>query len=99
MREFQCPVCQKSSDLEYITQDDMLYCTKCKIRIGRADAISGEPLWITRTGSVIPIKKLETSHLQNCIGLIFVRGGSWRGHMLGLLVEELERRDPTYKHD
>lgn len=48
--------------------------------------------WVTRDGCVMTIEEMEDRHLQNCIAKIFVSGGSWRGHWLPVLLDELEKR-------
>jgi uncharacterized protein YbaR (Trm112 family) len=92
---FVCPGCGTDEDLSYNTQEDMLCCDRCRVRVSRHDAVSGEPLWITKDGRVYAVKDMSTSHIQNCIGNILVRGGSWRGNMLAPLVNELEKRERT----
>lgn len=48
--------------------------------------------WITRDLRVVPISKMETSHLVNSINKIrrsLARGGSWRAEFLPALETEL----------
>lgn len=98
-KRFVCPNCREDDELSYNTHLDMIICQPCNVHVSRADAISGKPLWVTRDKRVIPVDQMETSHIQNCLGNMLVRGGNWRAHMMVPLVEELEKRDPAYKYD
>lgn len=49
-------------------------------------------VWITRDGRMIPISKMDTSHIKNCIVLI-QRRKKWRREYLDRLQLELYIRE------
>jgi hypothetical protein len=48
--------------------------------------------WLTARGELIPLNKMERSHILNCINLILRKNG-WRRDWLPALYLELEIRD------
>lgn len=50
------------------------------------------PVWITNEGKYLYIKDMTTSHIKNCIKLIYKKNGTWRNGYLKYLKEELVRR-------
>lgn len=36
------------------------------------------PAWRTKDNVLIPIKDMETSHIKNCIKMIYKSNGTWR---------------------
>jgi len=53
---------------------------------------NGDPYWVTKDGTEIPVKDMTSDHLRNCIANIFIRH-TWREQYLPVLVEELKKRD------
>lgn len=49
-------------------------------------------VWITKQGEHIPVSKMTTSHITNCIRKIQRSGSRWRGEYLDRLLLELEIR-------
>ena len=49
-------------------------------------------IWVTQDHKEIPIKKMETSHIKNCIKKIERSNFKWRPHYYKLLKQELTRR-------
>lgn len=47
-------------------------------------------VWITKDGTEIKVKNMETSHIQNCISKI--ERDNWRTGYLPILNKELEKR-------
>lgn len=50
------------------------------------------PVWITNKGKYLYIKDMTTSHIKNCIKLIYKKNGTWRNGYLKYLKEELIKR-------
>lgn len=50
------------------------------------------PVWITNDGRYLYIKDMTTSHIKNCIKLIYKKNGTWRNGYLKYLKKELIRR-------
>ena len=50
------------------------------------------PAWVTADGTLIKIKDMKTSHIKNCIKMIYRRNGNWRSQYLRLFENELRRR-------
>ena len=51
-----------------------------------------EHFWQDKTGEVHIIEQMETSHIQNCISLIYAYHLSWRPEYLASLKSELRKR-------
>lgn len=49
-------------------------------------------IWVTQDHKKIPIKKMETSHIKNCIKKIEGSKFKWRPEYYELLKQELTRR-------
>lgn len=49
-------------------------------------------IWVTQDHKEIPIKKMETSHIKNCIKKIERSKFKWRPEYYELLKQELTRR-------
>lgn len=49
-------------------------------------------IWVTRDKVEIPINKMETSHIKNCIKCIEKSNFKWRPEYYKLLKQELTRR-------
>jgi hypothetical protein len=52
-------------------------------------------LWETRDGSLYNIRDMETTHIKNCIKMIYRSNGQWRHSYLRLFESELRRRKFT----
>jgi hypothetical protein len=52
-------------------------------------------LWETRDGSLYNIHDMETSHIKNCIKMIYKSNGRWRHEYLRLFEVELRSRKFT----
>lgn len=50
------------------------------------------PAWRTNDGELIAIKDMKTSHIKNCIKMIYKRNGTWRQQYLRYFENELRRR-------
>jgi len=48
--------------------------------------------WLTNDGRFLEIAKMETDHIQRCIGRIFRSKTGWRADYMPHLIAELERR-------
>jgi len=80
-----CPICRVSIGAR--GPFDHGKCMNCNVWI---DA-TGSALWTTEDKQRIPIWRMETSHINNCIAMILVRP-EWRPGFAKLLIEELEKR-------
>jgi hypothetical protein len=49
-------------------------------------------LWETKDGSLIEISNMNTSHIKNCIKMIYRYNGNWRHRYLRLFEKELRKR-------
>jgi hypothetical protein len=49
-------------------------------------------LWETRDGSIISIASMTTTHIKNCIRMIYKANGNWRPEYLRLFEKELRKR-------
>lgn len=50
------------------------------------------PAWRTSDGKLIAIKDMETSHIKNCIKMIYRSNGTWRHQYLRYFKAELRKR-------
>lgn len=50
------------------------------------------PAWRMRNGQLIAIKDMDTSHIKNCIKMIYRSNGTWRHQYLRYFEAELRRR-------
>ena len=50
------------------------------------------PAWRTADGNLIAIRDMETSHIKNCIKMIYRRNGTWRPQYLKYFETELRIR-------
>lgn len=50
------------------------------------------PVWKQADGNLIAIKDMETSHIKNCIKMIYRKNGTWRHQYLRYFENELRRR-------
>lgn len=51
-----------------------------------------EPVWITSDGRQMRIPEMSTTHIKNCIKLIYSKNGNWRHEYLRLFETELRKR-------
>lgn len=49
-------------------------------------------IWRTANGTRIAIKDMETSHIKNCLKMIYRSNGQWRREYLPALQRELTKR-------
>lgn len=50
------------------------------------------PAWRMNNGNLIAIKNMNTSHIKNCIKMIYKSNGRWRRKYLSYFERELRRR-------
>lgn len=50
------------------------------------------PAWRMRNGKLIAIKDMDTSHIKNCIKMIYKSNGKWRHQYLRYFEAELRKR-------
>ena len=50
------------------------------------------PAWRMKDGKLIAIRDMETSHIKNCIKMIYRSNGKWRHQYLRYFETELRRR-------
>ena len=50
------------------------------------------PAWRMKDGELIAIKDIDTSHIKNCIKMIYKSNGTWRHQYLRYFEAELRRR-------
>ena len=50
------------------------------------------PAWRTKDGELIAIKDMDTSHIKNCIKMIYRSNGTWRHQYLRYFEAELRKR-------
>ena len=50
------------------------------------------PAWRMRNGKLIAIKDMDTSHIKNCIKMIYRSNGTWRHQYLRYFEAELRKR-------
>ena len=50
------------------------------------------PAWRMKDGELIAIKDMDTSHIKNCIKMIYKSNGKWRHQYLRYFEAELRRR-------
>ena len=50
------------------------------------------PAWRMRNGKLIAIKDMDTSHIKNCIKMIYRSNGTWRRQYLRYFEAELRKR-------
>lgn len=51
-----------------------------------------EFIWETKDGQRIPVSQMRTSHIKNCIKMIYKSNGTWRRNFLRFFEEELRYR-------
>lgn len=54
-------------------------------------SVSPEPIWTTADGDKIPLSKMTSSHIINCIKLL-TRKGLVKNHWYQIFQDELKRR-------
>lgn len=50
------------------------------------------PAWRMKNGKLIAIKDMDTSHIKNCIKMIYKSNGKWRHQYLRYFEAELRKR-------
>lgn len=50
------------------------------------------PAWRMKDGNLIAIQDMDTSHIKNCIKMIYRHNGTWRHQYLRYFEAELHRR-------
>lgn len=50
------------------------------------------PAWRMRDGKLIAIRDMDTSHIKNCIKMIYRSNGTWRHQYLRYFEAELRKR-------
>lgn len=50
------------------------------------------PAWRMNDGKLVAIKDMETSHIKNCIKMIYRTNGTWRHQYLPYFKDELLKR-------
>ena len=50
------------------------------------------PAWRMKNGKLIAIKDMDTSHIKNCIKMIYKSNGTWRHQYLRYFEAELRKR-------
>lgn len=50
------------------------------------------PAWRMKDGNLIAIQDMDTSHIKNCIKMIYRHNGTWRHQYLRYFEAELRRR-------
>ena len=50
------------------------------------------PAWRMKNGELIAIKDMDTSHIKNCIKMIYKSNGTWRHQYLRYFEAELRKR-------
>ena len=50
------------------------------------------PAWRMSDGNLIAIRDMETSHIKNCIKMIYRKNGTWRRQYLRYFEAELRKR-------
>lgn len=50
------------------------------------------PAWRMKDGKLIAIRDMETSHIKNCIKMIYKSNGTWRHQYLRYFEAELRKR-------
>ena len=50
------------------------------------------PAWRMRNGQLIAIQDMDTSHIKNCIKMIYRHNGMWRHQYLRYFEKELHKR-------
>lgn len=50
------------------------------------------PAWRMRDGNLIAIQDMDTSHIKNCIKMIYKSNGTWRHQYLKYFAKELTKR-------
>lgn len=50
------------------------------------------PAWRMADGNLIAIRDMETSHIKNCIKMIYRKNGTWRHQYLRYFEAELRKR-------
>ena len=50
------------------------------------------PAWRTADGNLIAIQDMDTSHIKNCIKMIYRKNGTWRHQYLRYFETELRKR-------
>lgn len=50
------------------------------------------PAWRMKNGKLIAIKDMDTSHIKNCIKMIYRSNGTWRHQYLRYFEAELRKR-------
>lgn len=85
----------EDNNLDTFDGDDVLYGSDYDIDSRRLDdgvEFLAIPAWRMRDGDLIAIKDMDTSHIKNCIKMIYRSNGTWRHQYLRYFEAELRRR-------
>lgn len=86
----------EDNNLDTFDGDDVLYGSDYDIDSRRLDdgvEFLAIPAWRMRDGDLIAIKDMDTSHIKNCIKMIYRSNGTWRHQYLRYFEAELRRRE------
>lgn len=65
-------------------------CSEDSLIVSQSSEIP-EPIWTTKNGDKIPLSKMETRHIRNCVRLLETKG-KFNHKWYKIFQEELERR-------
>lgn len=84
-------LCVGSCPMEYPGSD---YDTDTRVLNGVEHIVEHHvvPAWRMNDGNLIAIKDMKTSHIKNCIKMIYKRNGTWRQQYLRYFENELRAR-------
>lgn len=75
-----------------------LQCPRCNILYHKHPNAGIEPVWVAKDNSTTLLSDIDTSHLQNIVGYMFLRS-DWRENYRQIMLGELERRLEEEKAD
>ena len=87
---FYCNNCRSFTFVDYGNN----WCNRCK-QWNSGYGIK-DPVWVCDDRTPIHISKMETSHIQACMGMILSRS-NWRNRFMEPLLKELKKRKEADK--
>ena len=80
-------------NMDFLDEDEERYCSSdYDIDSEKDIEYISIPAWRMKDGKLIAIRDMDTSHIKNCIKMIYRSNGTWRHQYLRYFEAELRKR-------